>query len=205
MSEGEDQNAAPPAFIVETRGPCTIIRFTRPRQRNTLSTATLIELDAAFSELASRADAHSIIFTGTEDVFASGANIKELAMLSSAEAVEFAARGQRLFRKIAEAPALTIAAVNGYCMGGALDLALSCRLRCASPGAIFAHPGARLGIITGWGGTQRLPRLVGAARAFEMLLTARRVSAEEALDIGLVNRLGDPVLECALEVARGAR
>jgi enoyl-CoA hydratase/carnithine racemase len=104
-------------------------------------------------------------------------------------------------QKIVDAPQLTIAAVNGYCMGGGLDLALACDLRCAAPAAVFAHPGARLGIITGWGGTQRLPQLIGSARAFEMFLTARLVSGAEALEMGLVNRLGENALDCALEIS----
>ena len=158
-------------------------------------------MERAFDELTTRADLSTIIITGTDDVFASGANIRELRTLTPATAREFAARGQRLFRKVAGARQLTIAAVNGHCMGGGLDLALACGVRVASPTAVFAHPGARLGIITGWGSTQRFPRLVGAARALDMFLTARRVSAVEALDIGLVSGLGDPALECALEVA----
>lgn len=86
-------------------------------------------------------------------------------------------------------------------MGGALDLALACDLRFASSGAVFAHPGARLGIITGWGGTQRLPRLIGAARAIEMFATARRLTSQEAYEFGPVNRVCDPVLNCAREYA----
>ena len=82
---------------------------------------------------------------------------------------------------------MTIAAINGYCMGGALDLALACDIRLASANAVFAHPGARLGIITGWGGTQRLPRLIGKARALEFFATARRLSSQEALEIGLIS------------------
>jgi enoyl-CoA hydratase len=152
--------------------------------------------------LITRADLSAIIFTGTGDVFASGANIRELRALTPATAVEFAQRGQRLFQKIADATQLTIAAVNGYCMGGGLDLALACRLRYASPDAVFAHPGARLGIITGWGGTQRLPRLIGAARALEMFVTAKRVTSSEAIEMGLVSEIGDPVLDCAYEVAQ---
>jgi enoyl-CoA hydratase/carnithine racemase len=86
-------------------------------------------------------------------------------------------------------------------MGGGLDLALACGVRVASPAAVFAHPGARLGIITGWGGTQRLPRLIGAARALEMFATARRLSAQEALEFGLVSRVHPDPLACALELA----
>jgi enoyl-CoA hydratase/carnithine racemase len=87
-------------------------------------------------------------------------------------------------------------------MGGGLDLALACDVRCASPNAVFAHPGARLGIITGWGGTQRLPRLIGTARALEMFATAKHLSSDEALRIGLVSRVSDSVLDDACELAR---
>jgi enoyl-CoA hydratase len=193
--------------VVETRAALSVIRLARPAERNQLSIATLAELDAAVSALRARADIAAIIFTGTADVFASGANIRELRLLTPATAREFADRGQSLFQKIAAAPQLTIAAINGYCMGGGLDLALACDLRCASANALFAHPGARLGIITGWGGTQRLPRLIGAARALEMFATARRISAPEACRIGLVNSVSDPVLDeaCAMAESHLAR
>ena len=188
--------------ILEERASVAVIRFNRPAERNPLSVATLEALDELVSTLAARADISTIIFTGTSDVFASGADIRELRALTSGTAREFARRGQNLMQKIEDAPQLTIAAVNGYCMGGGLDLALACRLRCASPAAVFAHPGARLGIITGWGGTQRLPRLVGQTRALEIFATARRVTADEAYEIGLVNRVGEPVVECAFALAR---
>ncbi|HYH84288.1 MAG TPA: enoyl-CoA hydratase/isomerase family protein, partial [Pyrinomonadaceae bacterium] len=131
----------------------------------------------------------------------SGADIRELQSLTPESAREFAARGQQLFQRIADARQLTIAAVNGFCMGGGLDFALACRVRVASHQAVFAHPGARLGIITGWGGTQRLPALVGTARAFEMFTTARRLTADEAFEIGLVSRVRPDALDCALEIA----
>jgi enoyl-CoA hydratase len=100
--------------------------------------------------------------------------------------------------KIDKLPVPTIAAVNGYCFGGGLDLALACKVRIASPNAQFCHPGVGLGIITGWGGTQRLPRLIGESCALELLLTASRISAEEALKIGLVDAIIDDVLKAAL-------
>jgi enoyl-CoA hydratase len=137
-------------------------------------------------------------------VFASGANIRELAQLDVQAAFEFSQLGQALFQTIAEAKQVTIAAINGYCMGGALDLALACDIRVASSTAIFSHPGARLGIITGWGGTQRLPRLVGRARALEFFATARRYSSAAALQMGLISRVCDPVMDCALECAHAA-
>lgn len=191
----------PPAVVVEERGALAILRIERPRQRNSLSVKTLSSLDQAFAFLSAREDISAIIFTGTGDVFASGADIRELQTLTPDSARAFAERGQHLFTSIANARQLTVAAINGYCMGGGLDLALACRVRVASPSAVFAHPGARLGLITGWGGTQRLPKLIGAPRAFEMFLTARRLSGEEAFILGLVSRLADPVLECALALA----
>ncbi|MFL6210339.1 MAG: enoyl-CoA hydratase/isomerase family protein [Pyrinomonadaceae bacterium] len=188
------------ALVVEARAHVAIIRFNRPAARNPLSSATLGELTTAVAKLTARTDITALIFTGTDDIFASGADISELRALTPIAARAFAQRGQVLMQQIVDAPQLTVAAVNGYCMGGGLDLALACALRCAAPAAVFAHPGARLGIITGWGGTQRLPRLVGQTRALEMFLTARRVPSDEALAIGLVNRVGAPVLDCALEL-----
>ena len=199
--QDEEQSVETGALVVEARDSRVVIRLNRPAARNSLSVATLEELDRLVSVLVARADISTIIFTGTNDVFASGANIRELSALTPETAREFAQRGQSLMQKIADAPQLTIAAVNGYCMGGGLDLALACRLRCAAPAAVFAHPGARLGIITGWGGTQRLPQLIGSARAFEMFLTARLVSGAEALEMGLVNRLSENALDCALEIS----
>ena len=191
-----------PVLVIEERERLAIVRLNRPAERNPLSSATLDELESAVAALTTRADISTIIFTGTADVFASGADIRELQTLTPPAALEFARRGQALMQRIADAPQLTIAAINGYCMGGGLDLALACDLRCAAPEAVFAHPGVRLGIITGWGGTQRLPRLIGAPRALEMFLTARRMTSAEAHACGLVNRIGTPVLDFALELAR---
>lgn len=187
------------AVIKSTHGASAVIRLNRPLESNPLSISTLEAIEENFSALILRSDINKIIFTGAGDVFASGANIREIAMLASVAAREFAERGQRLMQKIADAHVLTIAAINGYCMGGGLDLALSCNLRFASESAVFAHPGARLGIITGWGGTQRLPRLIGTARSLEFFATARRWSSLEAYEAGLVDRICDPVLDCALE------
>jgi enoyl-CoA hydratase len=143
-----------------------------------------------------------IILTGSDDVFLSGANIRELTKLDIQTARMFSKKGQALTRSIAESKATTIAAINGYCMGGGLDFALACDIRIASSSAVFAHPGARLGIITGWGGTQRLPRLIGKTKALELFSTARRFSSAEALKAGLITRIADPVLEEATALAR---
>jgi enoyl-CoA hydratase len=192
----------PSSLITELDGSVAVICFNRPAERNPLSIDTLNELRTSFSMTAANPNVEAIIFTGTDDVFASGADIRELTTLIPASAREFAMMGQELFQTIANARQVTIAAINGYCMGGALDLALACDIRLASANGIFAHPGARLGIITGWGGTQRLPRIIGKARALEFFATARRVTSKEALEIGLITGICDPVLECALKTVR---
>ncbi|HMF57025.1 MAG TPA: enoyl-CoA hydratase/isomerase family protein [Pyrinomonadaceae bacterium] len=193
------------AILTEVLRRTAVIRINRPSERNSLSASTLRELKESVSTLSARSDVESIIFTGTNDVFASGADIRELRTLSTEAANTFALMGQQLFQEIAGAKQITIAAINGFCMGGGLDLALACDFRFASSNAVFAHPGARLGIITGWGGTQRLPRLIGTTRSLEILLTARRVNSTEALEIGLVNRVADPVFDLALEFAEKIR
>ena len=194
-----------PSVVTEITESIAIIRFNRPAQRNPLSLETLQELKGATSALFSRENLQAVIFTGTNDVFASGANIRELAQLDSEAALEFSRLGQRLFQNIADARQVTIAAINGYCMGGALDLALACDIRVASKSAVFSHPGAKLGIITGWGGTQRLPRIIGRARALEFFATARRYNSREALEMGLVGHIGDPVLLHAQNLADGKK
>jgi len=173
------------------------LQFARPKERNTLSAETL----KLFEEILTRAQnddsIRRMILTGTDDVFLSGANIRELSKLNRDEAQAFSRKGQTLATALATLPFPTVAAINGYCMGGGLDFALACDLRIASANAVFSHPGARLGIITGWGGTQRLPRIIGRAKALELFATARRFSSDEALKMGLVTQIADPVLDAA--------
>lgn len=185
--------------ILEKISPVAVITFNRPHERSPLSIAVLENLHAILDELTADESIEKIVFTGKEDVFASGANLREIAAVTGETAREFALRGQSLMNKIERSGKQTIAAVNGYCFGGALDLALACERRIASPDAVFSHPGVGLGIMTGWGGTQRLPRLVGEAFALEMLLTAKRVGAEEALRRGLINRIGKNLLDDAIK------
>ena len=120
------------AIVTEVDDAIAVIRFNRPHERNPLSLQTLHDLETALFELTLRRDISTIIFTGTDDVFASGANIRELAQLDSTSARTFSRLGQRIFQSIADASQITIAAINGYCMGGALDLALACDIRVAS-------------------------------------------------------------------------
>ncbi|MDQ4123607.1 MAG: enoyl-CoA hydratase/isomerase family protein [Acidobacteriota bacterium] len=188
-------------ILIETQNQICVVRFNRSEERNPLSVVVLEELDRIISSLDS--NTQTLIFTGSGDVFASGANLREIAALKTEREVrEFGLRGQRLMQKIADLPISTIAAVNGFCFGGAFDLALACRVRIASPNAIFSHPGANLGIITGWGGTQRLPRIIGEAAALEMFLTAKRISADVALKIGLISRITQNPLQAALNIVR---
>ena len=191
-----------PPIVTELNGEIAVIRFNRPAQRNPLSISTLHDLENSLSELIPRHEVKVLIFTGTADVFASGANIRELATLNSISALQFSQLGQRVFQRIADAPQRTFAAINGYCIGGALDLALACDVRIASTDASFAHPGARLGIITGWGGTQRLPRIIQKGPTLDLFLTARRITSAEALEIGLVSRVSDCAFESAISFAQ---
>ena len=182
------------SIAAETRGRTLIIRFTRPEIRNPLSVEVLESLERIIDDGLASASVEKIVFTGTGNAFASGADLREIAALTPENAKEFSLRGQRLIAKIADASKPTIAAINGFCFGGALDLALACAHRIASPAATFCHPGAGLGIITGWGGTQRLPRLIGQANALEMFFTAAPISAANALRIGMVDSIAiDPL------------
>ena len=138
----------------------------------------------------------ALVIAGSDRFFSAGADLEEIVALNRPSAHEFAKAGQELMRAIEVFPATVYAAVSGYCMGGGLDLAFACHRRIASPDAIFGHRGAALGLITGWGGTQRLPRLIGKARALEMFVAAEKISAARALRMGLVDAIsGDPAAE----------
>jgi len=186
------------ALLLEKIGETVVIRFNRPEIRSPLSVFVLEEAREILENVSANSSIKTIIFTGKADVFASGADLREIAEVTKDTARGFAERGQNLMKQIANAEQKTIAAINGYCFGGALDLALACDERIASPDAVFCHPGVGLGIITGWSGTQRLPRLVGEAKALEMFLTAKRVGANEALRIGLIDEISDNPLEHSL-------
>lgn len=180
------------------KGRAAVIRLIRPERKNRLSAATLEALRTAFARLEADPDVDTLIFTGSEKSFAAGADLREVAALDENSARAFGRRGQELMLLIHRSRKPTIAAIDGFCMGGALDLALSCRRRIASPDSFFAHPGAGLGIITGWGGTQFLPRLIGRKPALEMFLTAKRVPADEALRMGLIDAIDPQPLAKAL-------
>jgi enoyl-CoA hydratase/carnithine racemase len=156
-------------------------------------------LTEGFRDLARTSE--PVIVTGSPRFFSVGADLSEIAGLSASDAYEFSQMGQTLMTAVERFPAPVYAAICGYCMGGGLDLALACHRRIASPDAVLAHRGAALGLITGWGGTQRLPRLVGKAKALEMFVAAEKLHAGDALRHGLVDGLAeDPVAEAVQRI-----
>ncbi len=165
------------------------LTLNRPDKLNALNDAMIGEIGAAMQEVRGRADIGGVIVTGAGRAFVAGADISELASQTAAEAAERAARGQAAFRLIETCPKPVVAAVNGFALGGGCELAMACHLRIASEGAKFGQPEVKLGISPGFGGTQRLPRLVGKGRALELLLTGETIDAKEAHRIGLVNRV----------------
>jgi len=186
--------ADPRHFELDTRQQTTILRLCSDDGTNRLTRACVLALTAAVRELARAVK--PLIITGNDKFFSAGADLNEIMALGGASAFAFGKMGQELTDAIDRFPAPVIAAVHGYCMGGGLDLALACDLRIASPHAIFGHRGAALGLMTGWGGTQRLPRLVGMARALEMFIAAEKLHARQALAFGLVDAVvEDPVAE----------
>jgi enoyl-CoA hydratase/carnithine racemase len=177
-------------LLCSTTGSIATIVINRPAVRNALNAATIEELRAAFEALREDSGVRVVIVTGSgEKAFVAGADIAEIAGLNPKEGEAFARRGQSMFDAIEHLDKPVIAAVNGYALGGGCELALACTIRVASENAMFGQPEVKLGIIPGYGGTQRLPRLVGKGRALELLLTGAMVSASEALRIGLVNHV----------------
>jgi len=145
--------------------------------------------------------ASPLVISGKRN-FSAGADLNEIAALTGPEAYAFSAMGQGLMHAIATYPAPVIAAIEGHCMGGGLDLALACHRRIAAPHAVFGHRGAALGLITGWGGTRRLPRLIGKGRALELFVAAEKVTTHRALEIGLVDAIaGDPTAEALRQLS----
>jgi enoyl-CoA hydratase/carnithine racemase len=173
---------------------------------NKLGMARIKALHHIVDELQAEAESgriKALIITGNSKFFSAGADLNEISELSGPQAFEFSRRGQALMLTIDQFPTPVIAAIRGYCMGGAMDLALACDYRIAAPNAVFGHRGASLGVMTGWGGTQRLPRLIGKARAMQMFLLAEMVKAEEALRIGLVDRIVEDPVTHAVRCFRG--
>jgi enoyl-CoA hydratase len=164
-----------------------VLTVNRPEKLNALNDATIAELERAIDEIARRDDIAGVILTGAARAFVAGADISELSSQSPMEAKARSSYGQRVFGKFERSAKPVIAAVNGFCLGGGCELAMACHIRIASEQAKFGQPEVKLGITPGYGGTQRLPRLVGRGRALQLLLTGEMIDAAEALRIGLVN------------------
>src|SRR5687768_1620535 len=179
-----------PLVITERRDSLEIIRLNRPEKFNALSRQMMVALSEIFTNFKSQPDLRAIILTGAGDqAFCAGTDITELSELTTKEAREVSERGQALCSQIENCKAPVIAAINGVAAGGGCELALACHIRIASPNASFSMPETKLGMIPGYGGTQRLPREIGRGRALEIMLTGRRVCSDEALRIGLTNRV----------------
>ena len=181
------------------------LTINRPKSFNALNSETLDEIHAAAEAIAGFPDARVLLITGAGDrAFVAGADIAEMQTMSGIEGRDFSQRGMRAFRRLETLPIPTIALVNGYCLGGGCELAMSCDWILASEGAVFGQPEVTLGITPGIGGSQRLPRLIGRARALELIVTGRQVKADEALAWGLVNHVypADELVDRGVEVAR---
>ncbi len=176
------------AVKLEIKGGIATITIDRPDKLNALNETVLNELEQCFLKLKDHDDVGVIIVTGAgEKSFIAGADINQFPHLSSDEAFAFAKRGQAVFSLIESSAKPVMAAINGFALGGGCELALACHLRYASENAVFGQPEVKLGVIAGYGGTQRLPRLIGKGRALDLLLSGRMVKADEALQLGLVN------------------
>ena len=163
------------------------ITVNRPDKLNALNDATIAELGQAIDEARTRDDVAGVILTGAGRAFVAGADISELSAQSPFDARARSQRGQEVFRRFETSPKPVIAAVNGFALGGGCELAMACHIRIASEHAKFGQPEVKLGIVPGYGGTQRLPRLVGKGRALQLLLTGEIIDAAEAVRIGLAN------------------
>ncbi len=184
-------------FKLESADAVDMLRLCGGEAHNMLTRARVLALTECVERLAARPEPRPLVITGNEHFFSAGADLNEIGALTGAEGYDFGRMGQRLMDAVAAFPAPVWAAVRGWCMGGGFDLALACHARVAAPNAVFGHRGAALGLITGWGGTQRLPRLIGKARALEMFLAAEKIHAQRALEMGLVDAVADdPVAHC---------
>ncbi len=189
----------------ELEAGIAVITIDRQEALNALNHDVLMELSIAFDVAQADADVRALVLTGAGRAFVAGADIAELRLISDAfGGREAALSGQDVANTLASLPFPTIAAINGFALGGGLELALAADLRVAATGASMGLPEVGLGLIPGYGGTQRLPRLIGQGRALDLILTGRHVKAEEALQLGLVNRVADDALAAAKELARAA-
>jgi enoyl-CoA hydratase len=192
------------AFVtLEQKGPVGILTMNRPEALNALNEQVLKDLDEALDQVEQNEEILVAIVTGAGRSFVAGADIGQMSTLTAVEGKAFGAFGNRVFLKLENLSKPTIAAVNGFALGGGCELAMACDIRLASEKAKFGQPEVGLGITPGFGGTQRLPRIVGVSNAMELILTAKNISAAQAKEIGLVSHVYAPeeLLDKALELA----
>lgn len=177
-------------LLVDVSGRIATVTINRPKALNALNPATVRELSAALEEISRRDDVGVVLLTGAgEKAFVAGADISEMRDFTAVQALEFALFGQRVLERIEQSLKPVIGVINGYALGGGCELAMACDILIAADTARFGQPEVNLGIIPGFGGTQRLPRLVGRNLAKELVLTGEMISAQRAYEIGLVNRV----------------
>lgn len=174
---------------IQSHNSIVVLTFSEGAGYPRLTRELLDELGDLLTSIPREGLFRGVVIAANAVSFVIGADVEEIECLRGAEARVFAQKGQSLFGRIASYPLAVVAAIRGYCLGGGLDLALACHSRVATYDSSFGHPGGSLGLLTGWGGTQRLPRLIGKAQALQMLLTGDRVPATQALTLGLVDEL----------------
>lgn len=195
--------------VLEKREGYAVATVNRPKQLNALNADVLNDLDAVINEVEASSDIRALIITGSgEKAFVAGADIAQMKDMGSEEGRTFCMLGSRVFRRLELLNIPVIAAVNGFALGGGCELALACDIRIASENAVFAQPEVGLGIIPGFGGTQRLMRVIGVGLAREYIYTGKRINAQEAKEMGLVNRvvpIGELLASCEDIAARIAK
>lgn len=179
-------------IILEINEPIAVIKINKPETLNALSTHVLTELSDAVDQVSANSNIRVLIISGEGRSFVAGADISEMKNMDRAQGLEYGKFGSGVFRKIEKLPIPVIAAINGFALGGGLELAMACDIRLASEKAKMGQPEVGLGITPGFSGTQRLTRLVGAGKAKELILTANAIHASQALQIGLVNAVFAP-------------
>lgn len=185
---------------LQSHNSVAVLAFKQEDAYPRLTLERLESLERLLEEVRHSGLFRGVVIASNAQSFATGAEIEEIVMLKGFAARQFAERGQRLLTEIARFPAPVVAAIRGYCLGGGLDLALACHARVATYDASFGHPGGAIGLMTGWGGTQRLARLLGRSVALEVLSTGERIPSTQALAMGLVDELApsSDLLECAV-------
>ena len=176
--------------LLEKKGNIAVATINRPKALNALNSAVVADLDEMIVQIMADEEIRALVITGSgEKAFVAGADIGEMSTLTKAEGEAFGKLGNDVFRRLEKLPIPTIAAVNGYALGGGCEISMSCDIRIAADNAVFGQPECGLGIIPGFGGTQRLARLIGKGRAKELIFTCDRIDAQEAYRIGLANQV----------------